>query len=337
MQNKNNISGCFNGVHADEIRTFTTSAVLCLLLLAPGMSHAVIASLNLANYNYTTTVALLDSVTDEVSGVTWNWNTNTLFMVGDQAQAISQYSLSGSYIDSMAMTNFSDGDPEGMTYIGGGQFVIAMETDFDAKLVTYSAGGTANGNTVPTTSIFNRTDSQYGFEGVSYDPSTGRYFFLEEKGSSVSNTTGPGSIYDTTLGFSPPSASAGSPVTISATTDISGIQALSTVMLSSAADYNNLLIVSHEGHLVMEIDRNGNVLSSLSLAGYDFQSEGITIDGNGVIYVVDEGSTSGACGGQICPLLHIFTPTAVPLPPAVWLFGSALAGMLGFIRRRKTV
>jgi hypothetical protein len=35
------------------------------------------------------------------------------------------------------------------------------------------------------------------------------------------------------------------------------------------------------------------------------------------------------------PLVTAWTVTAVPLPPAVWLFGSALAG-LGWIRRKKT-
>jgi uncharacterized protein YjiK len=295
----------------------TSSAVMCLLSLVPGLSRGLITSLDLANYTYTTTVGLNNSVSNEVSGITWNWDTNTLFMVGDQAQAVAQYSLTGTYIDSMIMTGFSDGDAEGITYIGSGQFVIAMETNFDAKLVSYAAGGTANGGAggVPTVSIFGGTDGTYGFEGVSYDPSTVAYFFLEEKGSRTVSNSNPGSSYYTTLNFSPPSASADpNGTSISNTTDISGIQALSTVMLPGSANYNNLLIVSHENHLVMEVNRSGNVLSSFPLSGTpDFQSEGVTIDSNGVIYVVDEGPTSGSfgganCSGQNCPLLHIFSP-----------------------------
>jgi hypothetical protein len=54
-------------------------------------------------------------------------------------------------------------------------------------------------------------------------------------------------------------------------------------------------------------------------------------------------STVGTC--MIAPLLPVgsykvtyeYTVSAVPVPAAVWLFGTALLGLVGFSKRRKTV
>ncbi|MDH5570779.1 MAG: VPLPA-CTERM sorting domain-containing protein [Gammaproteobacteria bacterium] len=37
------------------------------------------------------------------------------------------------------------------------------------------------------------------------------------------------------------------------------------------------------------------------------------------------------------PVSQVITPAAVPVPAAVWLFGSGLIGLLGVVRRRKSV
>ncbi|HKE97130.1 MAG TPA: VPLPA-CTERM sorting domain-containing protein, partial [Povalibacter sp.] len=65
------------------------------------------------------------------------------------------------------------------------------------------------------------------------------------------------------------------------------------------------------------------VLSMFDFAGISANAEGVTIDGNGTIYVVDEG-----------PSLYVLTPAPVPLPAAAWLLMSGLAG-LGAIGRRR--
>src|ERR1700742_4501675 len=69
----------------------------------------------------------------EVSAVTYNWDTNTLFVVGDGGTSIVQVTKTGQLIDSMTLapgaspqgTDFYD--TEGLTYIGGGKFVMTEE------------------------------------------------------------------------------------------------------------------------------------------------------------------------------------------------------------------
>lgn len=107
-------------------------------------------------------------------------------------------------------------------------------------------------------------------------------------------------------------------------TDLSDVQVLSTVLDPSSSDYGNLLIYSQESAQLLEVSRTGTVLSMYSLAGITDSAEGVTIDSNGTIYIVDEG-----------PNMYVLTPTPVPLPAAAWLLLSSVAGLAGFGRRKK--
>jgi hypothetical protein len=58
--------------------------------------------------------------------------------------------------------------------------------------------------------------------------------------------------------------------------------------------------------------------------------EGVTVDELGNIYLVAE--DTGTPNSRLFVLSH---PAPVPLPGAVWLLGSAIAGVAGFARRRR--
>src|SRR5690606_30714378 len=111
---------------------------------------------------------------------------------------------------------------------------------------------------------------------------------------------------------------------------------------TDAAD--NLLIVSQESRRIVEVDRAGNILSA-----FDFDSglvpgtpqdgllghaEGITIDPvTGTIYVVAEHGMTPDSGATLFELSLV----PVPLPPAAFLFGSAVAGVFACRRRTRAV
>src|SRR5262245_36566721 len=83
----------------------------------------------------------------EASGVTYNWDTDTLFVVGDGGTSVVQVSKVGQLIDSMTLapggspqgTEFYD--TEGIAYVGHGQFVLIEERYRQANLFTYVADG----------------------------------------------------------------------------------------------------------------------------------------------------------------------------------------------------
>src|ERR671918_1005451 len=82
-----------------------------------------------------TTPPLNSLLAQEVSAVTYNWDTDTLFVVGDGGTSVVQVTKTGQLINSMTLApgNSPQGtdffDPEGLSYIGNGKFVMSEERD----------------------------------------------------------------------------------------------------------------------------------------------------------------------------------------------------------------
>jgi len=144
----------------------------------------------------------------EASTVTYDWDTNTLFVVGDGGTSVVQVSKTGALIDSMTLAPGSSPqgttfyDTEGVTYVGGGKFVMTEERDRQLVLFAYHAGTTLHRADVQTVKL-GTTIGNIGLEGVTYDPLTGHYIFVKEKD--------PRSIFGTAIDFAAGSASNGSP------------------------------------------------------------------------------------------------------------------------------
>ncbi len=294
------------------------SLLATAVLLAPALAGAQVASLDLGNYRLTRQLALPAGPASEASAVTWNWDRDSLFVVGDEGNAIVEVDRNGTLLGSMSLSGFDD--TEGLTYIGGGRFVVVEERLQDAYVLTYTAGGAISRSSLASASL-GVTVGNVGLEGISYDPSTGQYIVVKEKtpqqvnAATINFGTGASGTANVTSLFNPASLGL---------SDLSDVQVLSTVLDPSSADYGNLLIYSQESARLLEVSRTGTVLSMYSLAGITDSAEGVTIDRNGTIYIVDEG-----------PNMYVLTPTPVPLPAAAWLLLSGVAGLAGFGRRKK--
>lgn len=214
------------------------------------------------------------------------------------------------------MTGFDD--TEGLTYIGNGEFVLTEERLQDAYRLTYSASGSVSRASLSSVSLGD-TVGNVGIEGISYDPLSGTFITVKEKQAQGVN--------ESTLNFALGTATSSSLFTPNlGVLDLSDVQVLSTVATAESLDIDNLLIVSQESSRLLEVDRTGTVLSWFDLASTT--AEGVTIDSNGVIYVVDEeGSSSNGSS------LYVFTPAPVPVPAAIWLMLSGLGGLAGLARR----
>jgi uncharacterized protein YjiK len=273
------------------------------------LSTAAFAQFNLANYQLTSTVgypSLPDN--DELSGVTYNWDNGRLYAVEDEGLRIFEFDTAGNYLSSMQLQNAGT-DPEGITYIGGGQFLVAEVRIQDIYRITYTAGGTLNRTGLPTFDV-GATVGNIGLEGISYDPISGKVYGAKEKT--------PQGIY-TISGLNLATMTGGSVSMLTpslGTLDLSDVQVLSTVSaLVGSGDQSNLLVLSQESNLLLEVDQAGNILSQLNLAGFDSSSiEGVTIDANGTIYLVSEDPKMF--------ILNVPEPTAVAL---VMLGGGLMA------------
>jgi len=260
----------------------------------------------------------------EVSAVTYNWDTDTLFVVGDGSTSVVQVSKTGQLIDSMTLASGTSSqgteffDTEGLTYIGGGKFVIVEERDRQVNLFTYVPGATLTRADVKTVDLGTFVNN-IGIEGISYDPQTGGYIVAKE--------TQPEGIFQTTLDFDAGTASNGSPDTeesinlfdpaLAGLLDFADVFALSNIpTLNGFVDSSHILLLSQESGRIVNIDRSGNVSSALTIVSdpgnpLDIpgqQHEGLTMDANGFLYVVSENG-----GGDFDPpQLWVYAPSSVP-------------------------
>ncbi|MDB9309593.1 choice-of-anchor I family protein [Aphanizomenon sp. CS-733/32] len=264
----------------------------------------------------------------EVSAVTYNWDTDTLFVVGDGSTSIVQVSKTGQLINSMTLapgtspqgTDFYD--TEGLTYVGGGQFVLIEERDRQASLFTYTAGTTLTKSNVKTVKL-GTTVGNIGIEGISWDLQTNGFIAVKE--------ITPEGIFQTTIDFVAGTASNGSSTTVNSTdlfdpakagiADFADVFALSNLSaLNGKADSSNILILSQESGKIVKSDRAGNISSSLTIVSdpgnplsiADQQHEGLTMDKDGYLYIVSENG-----GGDIDhPQLWVYAPsTAINQAP----------------------
>lgn len=276
-------------------------------------ASAQAGSLNLGDYQLTGRYALPAVAASEASAVTYNWDTGTLFVLGDEGDALVEVSKTGAQLGVMTLTGFDD--TEGLTYVGNGKFVVTEERLQDAYQLTYAAGGTVSRSSLPSFSI-GATVGNVGIEGISYEPLTGNFYTVKEKTSQavqvLSGVTFAGTGSVATL-FTP---SLG-------VLDLSDIQVLSTVPgLIGTADQDNFLIFSQESQKLLEVSRSGQVLSQFDFSSLADDVEGVTIGTDGTIYLVGEKP-------------ELFVLTAVPEPESYALLLAGL-GLLGWRSRRKT-
>ena len=276
-----------------------------------------------------TTAPANNLLAEEASAVTYNWDTDTLFITGDGGQSITQVSKTGVLIDTMTLalgsspqgTDFYD--PEGLTYIGNGEFVMSEERDRQLVKFTYVAGATLTRAQAQTVKL-GTFDNNTGTEGVSFDPMTGGYIALKEKN--------PIGVFQTDVDFTTGTASNGSATAANSISlfdtsllgmsDVADVFALSNLPVRYSG---NLLVLGQEDGRVVNIDRSGNISSILNITSdvgnplsvADQQHEGITMDREGRIYIVNENG-----GGDITrPQLWVYAAATGPnaAPTAVAL------------------
>ncbi|MES2942707.1 MAG: SdiA-regulated domain-containing protein [Pseudomonadota bacterium] len=269
-------------------------------------------SLDLNNYTlvgkYTLPVASgtgVNQIAAEVSAVTYNSATDSLFIVGDEGTYITQISKRGEVIDTMNLPSGLFADPEGITAIGNGQFVVANERVRTANLLTYAGGTTLDAASVKTVKL-GETVGNIGLEGVSFDPLTGGYIFVKE--------LNPSGIFQTGINFTAGTATNGSASTVNSTNlfdpalagvaDFGDVAALSNALPATAPDYSHLMVLSNDTGRILKMDRAGKIYSSLDIL-QSAQHEGITFDKQLNMYVTNEAGG----GSQALPQLWVFAPT----------------------------
>jgi uncharacterized protein YjiK len=262
-----------------------------------------------------------DLLSREASAVTYNPDTDTLFLVGDEGTSIVQVRKDGTLVDTMTLGTKAGStapefeDTEGLAYVGNGRFVLTEERTRQVNRFVYVGGGTLRRTDVQTVKL-GPTVGNEGIEGVTNDPATGGLVGVKEMT--------PQGLFATTVDFVAGTATNGSATTAPTdlfdpakvgTADLSDVYALANVPSVTGAEAGHLLVISQESGRVVEVDRTGTVDSTLTIQG-DADNpltvpaqthEGVTMDADGHLYVVNEGG-----GGTDRPQLWVYAPSSVP-------------------------
>jgi len=271
---------------------------------------------DLSNYTQTGSFALqfatsgTNLLNAEASGVTYDKDTDSLFVVGDGGTSVVQIAKSdGHVIDSMTLNAGDFVDTEGITYVGGGKFVLVEERLRQVDVFTYVPGGTLRRADVQSVKL-GATVGNVGIEGITFDPQTGGYIAVRQ--------SQPTNIFQAAINFAGGTATASDGTPILSTTDnppvlfdaaktglsaFNDVFSLSNIVPSTAPDYNNIVIIGAPDGKIVKTDRTGKLLSSLYMSA-TAQNEGVTMGSDGTVYAVGE-----QAAGPSLPGLTVFKPT----------------------------
>lgn len=287
--------------------------------------------------------------TKEASAVAFNWDTRKLMVSNDEEEndgssRFGEYDLDGNktsniFIGGCLSLGAAQCDPEGLTYVGGGQYVVAEERYQDIALLSQISSSSGNTRAytaypdAPTISIGPDAGNR-GLEGIAYNRITGEYFGVKE--------TAPQTIWRiSNANFGAESAT----VTALFDPSVLGLDRLSDIAVLSNGGFggtafgDNLLILSGRSFKILEVTQSGSVVGSYDLSSFRSlvdpaneggKFEGLTLDDWGNIYLVsDDGD-----GPNQSYLLKLGFNGAVP-EPATWAVMVAGFGMIGGAMRRR--
>jgi uncharacterized protein YjiK len=232
--------------------------------------------LPIADYDPASSLTSLSFITNgDLSGITWNWDTNTFFLIQNRNEGLWEVDLDFFLLRTLEAKGF--GDSEDIAYLGAGEFAIVNESSqlYIGEILPLA--------TELRSSDFQRVtfgvpEGNRGPEGVTYDPATKTFYVVKEKSpmavKSFIRPNATGNVRFTALTIFDAET-----VFDGIATDLSGVY--------FNASTQRLLILSDESHVVMDVALDGTIASTLPMAD-NSQHEGITVDGEGTLIITSE-------------------------------------------------
>lgn len=237
-------------------------------------------TLQLASYQVIIDKKPIKGIANNLSALTWNNDTQTLFGTLNKPPTVVELSTEGELLRAIPTKGIRD--PEAIEYIGNQQFIIADERHHRLLKITIDKhtslidGHTAQQITLGEVQTYNR-----GLEGLAYDPQNQTVY--------ASNESDPVALYKVT-GFI---ENKEPHISIMDTPWAILVDDISSLHFSLANQH--LLILSDESKLVLELAPNNQVVGCMPLIANQHgllsnirQAEGITLDDKQHLYIVSE-------------------------------------------------
>jgi uncharacterized protein YjiK len=253
-------------------------------LLQTHTRSSQVDSLNLNDYRAALQAVTIPGV-DDVSGLTYNLETNTLFTVLNKEPLLVELSLDGRILRKVRIEGV--GDMEGITHISGNRYVIADEKELRLLLIDLEDGIThLDVSGAPQISLALNQDDNKNFEGVSWDGINNRLLVVKEKNPLL--VLAVEGFVDT-----PSHASQDLRIRQAFHSDAISLRDFSSITYHDAKEHP--VILSDESRLAVEYSAEGQPISMLALwkgfHGLEHnvpQAEGIAVGPDNSVYIVSE-------------------------------------------------
>lgn len=240
-------------------------------------------SIILADHVVTIEAKPIAGLTRNVSGLTYNSTTGTLFTTINRPAGLAELSLDGRLLRHVALP--SDWDAEGIAHVQDDLFIIADEGGSRLHWIRLAVGNQVIHEQTTDLSSDWKAWPNLGFEGVSWNQARSELLLVNEKW--------PRRILSVE-GLWPPASRAQIKVREWWPGHLLGISADDLASITTDAD-GNLILLSQETGIVLRYGRDGDLSGVLPLwRGFSGlkenigQAEGITITPDGSIYIVSE-------------------------------------------------
>lgn len=277
------------------MKKLITKLTILSLVIAPQVFAGDAAQSLLKSYSRVDEVIPLPEIGGNLSGITYNPDTNTYFLIQNNYGQIFEYDRSFKKpLRVILMKNLRDDDTEGIFYLGKDRYALSSESNH-VLIFTIKPGQT----TIDLNSV--RADVQdftlpaprkdnKGLEGVCYAPTStsGRgtfYAVQEDKSKRVYTFNWPNSDAD----FSSSSAFGLTELFDADSALRFKMNDLSDCTFDTNSDH--LFLLSHESSRVMEFNRAGQIIGSLDIPANADQYEGLTFGPDQELVLVSEPNT----------------------------------------------
>lgn len=260
--------------------------VLFFQQVKPGMvanTEYADVKVDLAQYQLRGPSITIEGVQDNASGLTYNPDTKTLFMIVNNPEKILELDTQGRTLRQIALNGFRD--TEGIIYLGDNSFAVTEERDRKITFINISETTNRVDHLNALSFQYARgNDDNRGFEGLTYDFRYNFFYIANEKRPRKLLALPDPRLSSSRLNYQ---------MLKDLEQPISGLSDLSGLHMDK--NTGNLLILSQESQMIIETSLNGERISHLKLSskqsGLPFdisQAEGITMDTQGRLYICSE-------------------------------------------------